>query len=172
MRGPVVSSLILVTGLLANVHIGAQDEQPMMAKSESGVELHSSVDLAMCRPDGIAVGGFDLISYREPDGPAAGDPAISATYDGARYLFVSEENREAFVADPEHYLPSYGGFCAITLALGRVTCPDYTNFQLEGDRLLLFEVTGFTNGRTLWNSDADGFREKADANFGVLTTAE
>ena len=48
--------------------------------------------------------------------------------------------------------------------MGRLACPDYTNFKIENGDLLLFELAGFTNGRTLWNSDPSGFRERADAN--------
>ena len=145
-----------------------QDEPPMMAKSQSGVPLDADVDWNMCRDDGVAIGGYDPVSYRQPDGPVAGDAAYSADHDGATYRFVNEANLETFVSDPDRYVPAYSGFCAVTLALGRVTCPDYTNFQIEDDRLLLFEVTGFTNGRTLWNTDAPMFRQQANDNFDLL----
>lgn len=147
----------------------AQDEEPMMVKSQSGTPLREHVDWAMCMPDGIAVGGYDLISYWQPDGPVAGSKAFAAKHDGATYLFASESNLQKFQQNPKRYMPAYSGFCAITLALGRVTCPEYTNFQIENDQLLLFEVTGFTNGRTLWNSDATSFRQQADDNFDRLT---
>ncbi len=146
----------------------AQDEPPMMKKSQSGVPLGASVEWNMCHEDGVAIGGFDPVSYRQPDGPVAGTADYSADHDGATYRFANAANLETFLADPARYVPAYSGFCAVTLALGRVTCPDYTNFQIEDDRLLLFEVTGFTNGRTLWNTDAPGFREKADDNFSLL----
>lgn len=139
--------------------------QEMAPKSASGVSLEHGPDLAMCSPNGLAVGGFDVLSYRDPGGPIAGDPEISAEYDGQRYLFTTATNRDRFLDDPQRYVPAYNGFCAITLSFGRVTCPDYRNFKIEGDRLLLFEVTGFTNGRTLWNSDSTTFRERADLNF-------
>ena len=98
-------------------------------------------------------------------GPAPGTPEFSLEYDGSTYLFANQSNVDTFRANPERYLPAYAGFCAITLALGRVTCPDYSNFKIENDRLLLFEITGFTNGRTLWNTNPGDFRNKADANF-------
>lgn len=146
----------------------AQDEQPMIVKSQSGVPLDSDVDWDMCRPDGIAVCGYDPVSYRHADGPVAGNAEFSAEHAGATYLFASESNLREFLQNPERYVPAYSGFCAVTLALGTVTCPDHTNFQLEDDQLLLFEVTGFTNGRTLWNSDATAFRQPPDDNFDRL----
>ena len=139
--------------------------QDMAEKRASGVSLEQSPDLDMCSPDGIAIGGYDVLSYRGDGGPQPGDPDIAAVHDGKRYLFTSADNRERFLDNPDRYVPAYNGFCAITLSFGRVTCPEYTNFKIEDDRLLLFEVTGFTNGRTLWNSDAATFRQRADANF-------
>ena len=147
----------------------AQDDAPMMVKSRSGVAIENHDDPAMCNPNGIAVGGYDLLSSHESGGPTMGHEAFSVKYDGLQYLFSGEANQRLFRENPTHYLPAYLGYCAITLAFGRVTCPEYTNFQIENDQLLLFEVTGFTNGRTLWNSDATGFRRKADGNFDRLT---
>ena len=166
-RAGTLSSTLII--LLVSVGALAQDEPaPMMQKGQSGIALGSPIDWAMCAPDGIALGGFDVVSYRQPNGPVRGAAEFAITYEGTSYLFASQENRDTFQVAPQRYLPAYAGFCAITLALERVTCPDYTNFQIEGDRLLLFEVTGFTNGRTLWNSDPGSFREKADSNFEVL----
>ena len=150
----------------------AQDEPPMMAKSTSGVPLDATIDWNMCRDDGVAIGGYDPVSYRQPDGPVAGNADYSADHDGAAYRFANEANLEIFLEDPDRYVPAYSGFCAVTLALGRVTCPDYTNFQIEDDRLLLFEVTGFTNGRTLWNTDAATFRQQANDNFDLLNNLQ
>ena len=158
------ATLLLFTTLLAL----AQDEPPMMAKTQSGVPLDENVDWDMCRPGGVAIGGYDLLSYRQPNGPIAGDAEFSAEHDGAIYRFANAENLATFLEDPQRYVPAYTGFCAVTLALGRVTCPDHTNFQIENDQLLLFEVTGFTNGRTLWNTDAQTFRKRADDNFDLL----
>ncbi len=166
MRNPSLTILFVVLALPAAV---AEETAPaMMAKSESGVPLHSEIDPAMCRPDGVAIGGYDPVSYRWPDGPTMGSPDYEREFNGRKYRFVGEASRTTFDADPERYVPAYSGFCAITLALGRVTCPDYTNFQIENDRLYLFEITGFTNGRTLWNSDAEGFRQLANDNYSQL----
>ena len=150
----------------------AEEPQAMMAKPAGDIEEVVGLDHGVCMPDGIAVGGFDLVSYRQDGGPLQGEPGLAVDFDGARYLFISEENRQAFEASPEKYLPRYGGWCAVTLALGRLTCPDYTNFQIENDELLLFETTGFTNGRVLWNTDAAAFRKKADDNYTKLNRSE
>ena len=80
-------------------------------------------------------------------------------------MFASADNLATFQADRDTYLPTYRGWCAATLAMGRLACPDPTNFKIENGRLLLFELAGFTNGRSLWNADPTGFRQRADSNF-------
>ncbi len=168
MRYTHILSLMLISSIVLGAESRAQTDQPMMDKSRAGIPLGSPFDRSMCAMDGVAVGGFDLISYRHRDGPVPGTAKYSMEYNGSKYLFANQANLDTFRADAERYLPAYAGFCAITLALGRVTCPEYSNFKIEDDRLLLFEVTGFTNGRTLWNTDPEDFRNKADANFEKL----
>ena len=168
MRYTKFLSLVLISSIVLSAETQAQTDQPMMEKSQAGIPLGSPFDRSMCAMEGVSAGGFDLISYRQPGGPVPGTPELSTELNGSTYLFANQSNVDTFRADPERYLPAYAGFCAITLALGRVTCPDYSNFKIEDDRLLLFEITGFTNGRTLWDSNPGDFRTKADANFDIL----
>jgi YHS domain-containing protein len=121
-----------------------------------------------CSPDGVAVGGYDLVSYHQGGGPLEGSADIELQREGLTYRFSSEENLQRFLANPESYLPRYQGWCATTLSMGRLACPDYTNFKIEDGQLLLFELVGFTNGRSLWNSDPIGFRARADTNANKL----
>ncbi len=143
-----------------------------MMKKEMGDILDSGHDPAICAPDGVAVGGYDLVSYHTSDGPVMGVQEFSSALGEFTYLFSSQENLRAFEDDPERYLPRYSGWCAISLALGRLTCPDYRNFQIEEGQLLLFETTGFTDGRVVWNVDRIGNRRKADDNYAIITRAE
>ena len=116
-----------------------------------------------CSPDGVAVGGYDLVSYHSEEGPLMGTTALTMTHDGLSYRFANPANLQQFSQNPDRFLPRYRGFCATTLAMGRLVCPNYRNFKIEDGDLLLFEMTGFTNGRTLWDSDPLGFRQRADA---------
>jgi hypothetical protein len=122
-------------------------------------------DGSVCAPDGIALGGYDVVSYHRADGPVAGVAMYSAEHDTLIYLFTNAVNRDAFVAEPDRYLPSYMGWCSTNLSMGRLACPDFTNFKIEDRRLLLFERVGFTNGRDVWDSDPLTHRTQADANF-------
>ena len=163
MRGFCIFGLLLVS--LAAV---SQQSANMMDKKQSGIPVDAGHDPSMCAPDGVAVGGFDLVSYHNDAGPQPGLPQFAAEHGAFKYLFQSQTNLDQFNADPERYLPSYSGFCAITLALGRIMCPDYLNFKIEDGDLLLFETTGFTNGRVVWDTDPPSFRKKADVNYETL----
>ncbi|MFK7913837.1 MAG: twin-arginine translocation pathway signal protein [Pseudomonadales bacterium] len=152
-------AVVLATGLAVLSTI-----IPMQASAADAVDAA----VPNCAPDGVGVGGFDLVSYRVPGGPVPGLAEHVAHVDGLDYRFVSAEHLAQFLADPERYLPVYSGWCAATLSFGKLACPEYRNFALEDDRLLLFEHTGFTNGRTLWNSDPLAHRQRADRFFKLL----
>ena len=146
--------------------------QDMAEKGERGTPIAQPHDRLECSPDGIGVGGFDLVSYRQPNGPVPGNAEFSVVYENVSYLFSNANNRDLFLRDPVFYLPQYQGWCAITLALGRLICPDYSNFKVEDSRLLFFEVTGFTNGRLVWDDDPAYYRNQADINFDITKTEQ
>jgi hypothetical protein len=41
-------------------------ETPAMEKKTGGAPLEAAHDVASCSPGGIAVAGFDLVTYRQP----------------------------------------------------------------------------------------------------------
>ncbi len=125
-------------------------------------------DYAECAPDGVAIGGYDLVSYHSEAGPVPGLHAHAVARDGFTYRFASAANLATFEADPERFLPRYRGWCATTLSMGRLACPDPLNYKIEDGALLLFELVGFTNGRTVWDSDPLEFRRRADENARTL----
>ncbi|MFT5540945.1 MAG: hypothetical protein ACI97K_001955 [Glaciecola sp.] len=165
MNAHFTRALSLLIGITLSASALGQTEPAMMDKRHTGQSFSEPIPHNLCEPDGVANGGYDLLSYRQDGGPLVGLKEFTVSYNGLKYLFVNDNNRVSFLEEPERYLPEYNGFCAITLALGRVTCPQYDNFKIEDDKLLLFEVTGFTNGRILWNSEPADFRSKADSNF-------
>jgi len=98
----------------------------------------------------VGLGGYDAVSYFESNTPLLGSPKIQANYDGVVYYFSTEINKKTFLSSPEKYLPQFGGWCSMTLVLGKVTRPTYTNFLLHDGKFYLFERTLSVNGRELW----------------------
>lgn len=115
--------------------------------------------------EGVGAGGFDVVNYFTSNSALKGKEDISAVYQGVEYHFLTEDNREAFKQDPEHYLPAYGGWCAMTLSMGRATTPVYENFLISNDKLFLFERTVSVNGRTLWLQDTALNSQLADKHY-------
>ena len=171
MRLAIAGGLLLLGTILAPAHAQSLGSA---AGENAGIDLSDlrQHDASECATDGVANGGYDLVSYRMDGGPRFGSAEFPVVRDGLTYLFETEANRRQFVEDPEFYLPAYSGWCAVTLALGRLSCPDYTNFKIENDRLLLFELTGFTNGQSLWNSDPGRFRGMADDNYSIFMESQ
>lgn len=85
--------------------------------------------------NGVILSGYDTVAYFTDSKPVKGNSAISAVHDGAIYHFSSEENRDAFKANPAKYAPQYGGFCAYGAAIGAKFPIDPTAFTVVDDKL-------------------------------------
>jgi YHS domain-containing protein len=62
--------------------------------------------------DSTAISGYDVVAFYTAKKALRGDPNISHTYGGAKWIFATEENRKIFESDPEKHLPAWGGHCA------------------------------------------------------------
>jgi len=89
----------------------------------------------------LALRGYDPVSYFT-GGPVAGDAKHALVHKGATYYFANAENAAAFGADPARYLPSFGGFCAYGVSVGK---------KFDGDPTIYKIV----EGRTHLNLNAD-----------------
>ena len=67
----------------------------------------------------VGAQGYDLVSYHQPSGPVRGSGYHAKAYKGVTYIFANEGNAETFAANPEKYLPEFGGFCAMGVAKGK-----------------------------------------------------
>ncbi|MEM7168574.1 MAG: YHS domain-containing (seleno)protein [Pseudomonadota bacterium] len=124
---------------------------------------------------GYAVSGYDPVAFfsleQAPVGssqPSAvpGKSSITAEWNGAKWAFVSEENKEKFLANPEKYAPAYDGHCAYGLAQGGKVPGNPNLWRIVDGKLYLNinpPVVGF------WEADISGFIKDADQNW---TTAE
>ena len=68
--------------------------------------------------EGIAIRGYDPVAYFRDGGPRPGKPEFSVSHGGATWRFASAEHKALFEADPQRYLPAYGGFCAYGTSRG------------------------------------------------------
>ena len=68
---------------------------------------------------GVALRGDDAVALATGLGVTPGQAKFTVEHDGVAYYFSSEETMERFAADPERYMPQYGGFCAFGVAIGK-----------------------------------------------------
>ncbi|MEM8590920.1 MAG: YHS domain-containing (seleno)protein [Pseudomonadota bacterium] len=111
---------------------------------------------------GLALQGYDPVAYFTEGKPTEGNWKITAIYNDATYRFSSEEHKAAFEADPEAYLPQYGGFCAFGAAMGYKFDGDPEHWKVVDGELFL-NISADIQER--WVQDIPGFIEKADANW-------
>ncbi|MEO1160082.1 MAG: YHS domain-containing (seleno)protein, partial [Pseudomonadota bacterium] len=67
---------------------------------------------------GLAVHGFDPVAYFAEGKPAQGSAEFSVVHGDATYRFASASNMKAFRANPDKYVPAFGGYCAYGVAVG------------------------------------------------------
>src|SRR5262249_17281071 len=62
--------------------------------------------------------GYDPVAYFTDGKPMRGSGHHVTVHDGVTYAFTSKEHKKLFEADPQKYLPAYGGYCAYGVAGG------------------------------------------------------
>jgi hypothetical protein len=87
---------------------------------------------------GLAIHGFDPVSYFTEARPGLGRAEFEHGHGGAIFRFRSEGNRAAFAADPEVYLPRFGGYDPVALARGVATPGNPLVWLISANRLYLF----------------------------------
>jgi len=121
----------------------------------ASVELNAS-------STGLAMQGYDPVAYFTDGVHTKGDYRISSSHNEATYWFSSEEHKAAFDADPEAYLPQYGGYCAFGAAMGFKFDGDPEHWKIVDGELFL-NLSKDIQAR--WSEDIPGFIEKADTNW-------
>lgn len=112
-----------------------------------------------------AVGGYDPVAYFTQGAPVEGSSDHTFSWKGAQWRFASAENLATFRANPEHYAPQYGGYCAYAVSQGSTAPGDPLQWTIVNDRLYL-NVNASIQAR--WAQDIPGYIAKADANWPAL----
>lgn len=124
----------------------------------AGVDINAS-------STGLAMQGYDPVAYFTEGQATKGNYKITALHNEALYRFASEENKEAFEANPEAYLPAYGGYCAFGAAMGFKFDGDPTYWRIVDNKLYL-NLSKDIQQR--WEGDIPGFIEKASVNWETI----
>jgi YHS domain-containing protein len=118
---------------------------------------------------GLALEGYDPMSYFTDGKPMKGDSMIEATFNGALYHFVSQEHRATFEKDPTKYAPAYGGFCGYAASIGKVRPANPLLWSIVDGQLIVQHTKGAAE---LWEKDVQGNKGKADKYWPRLVEAK
>jgi YHS domain-containing protein len=69
--------------------------------------------------------------------PTKGVDQYTYRWQGMTYRFASADNLQRFKADPEMYVPQYGGYCAYAMSLDRIADIDPYRWAIVGGKLYL-----------------------------------
>ncbi len=85
----------------------------------------------------IAIKGYDTVAYFTDGKAVKGSSQFEYVFDDARWQFSNAAHRGMFVADPEHYMPQYGGNCAGATAFGVVVPGDPEAWTIVDGKLYM-----------------------------------
>lgn len=87
---------------------------------------------------GVAMEGYDPVSYFTGPEPQRGSPDHEYYWSGVPWYFVSAANRDVFMRAPDVYAPQFGGHCSMSLARGHLSDGNPRFYALEKMQLHLF----------------------------------
>jgi hypothetical protein len=88
---------------------------------------------------GVALYGFDPVSYFLDGAARPGSEAFEIRFQGLVWRFRNEANREAFRAQPDIYVPQFGGYDPLALSRGAPVPGHPSLFAVHGRGLYLFQ---------------------------------
>lgn len=143
-----------------------------LAAGLTGAGAHAEISRpvnTLGSPEGLAIRGYDPVAYFRDGGPRLGKPEFSVRHGGAVWRFASAEHKALFEADPERYLPAYGGFCAYGTSRGYLVKIEPEAWSIVDGKLYLNYDLGV---RETWAGRTKTYIARADGNWPRLTAKD
>ncbi len=124
---------------------------------------------------------YDPVSYildkKATPAGVEGAKNFRYAYKGATYVFINQAHMDDFKANPEKYLPQYGGWCAYAVAAKKDKVDiDPKSFHIQDGRLLLFYDGIWGDTKKTWitdqKKDAATYLKEADQNWPAVESKE
>ncbi|MCW8810119.1 MAG: hypothetical protein OQJ93_12820 [Ignavibacteriaceae bacterium] len=126
-----------------------------MMQSDMMMEINKNMD-------GVAINGYDPVSYFTDGKAEMGMSSYSYKWMGATWQFTNEDHLNKFKENPEKYSPQFGGYCAYAACINKMVPADPTVWMMENGKLYL-NVNG--DAQKLFKKDLDGNIKKAEENW-------
>lgn len=112
--------------------------------------------------DGIAIDGYDVVSYFDQSTPSKGKADLAYDWDGVTWYFASQEHLEAFKTDPTRYAPQYGGYCSLAVSTGFAARSLPESYTIHDGKLYFFHDPEV---KAEAMQDLDGMIDKCEASW-------
>ncbi len=116
---------------------------------------------------GVAIGGYDPVTYFIESEPELGDPEIEVEWGGAYFVFVNQGNASAFRDAPSVFVPAYGGYGVLGVSRGVPQEGDPRVYVTRGRRLFFFYSVA---DREAFLADPEGITALADSKWPAVRT--
>ena len=110
--------------------------------------------------------GYCPVSYTSINQAVKGDSEWTHIHKGKAYYLADQKSHDAFVANPEQYLPKYGGYCAYGMSFGQ-KFPGDPKYYTVVDGKLYFN--GYKQAHDSFNENRTVLIQKADQNWSRLS---
>jgi YHS domain-containing protein len=136
MKHPITRLVkLLATLVLAALALGGCSA--MQAQNPSGkIKPVNAVPDEVDRS--LMLKGHDVVSYFTDGRHALGSPQHKSVYEGVTFRFAKAEHKALFDANPQKYLPQFGGFCANGIVYGIPWGGDADTWLMIGGKLYIF----------------------------------
>lgn len=124
--------------------------------------LAGQADLTNKDGKGVAIKGYDPVSYFTQSRPMKGSPTFTHPWMGATWWFASAEDRDQFAAQPEKFAPQFGGYCAYGVSKNHTVSIDPEAWRIVEGKLYLNYSKGV---QQTWVQDVSGNIKAAEQNW-------
>ena len=115
--------------------------------------------------DGVALKGYDPVSYFTDMKPEMGMSDLSYEWGGATWQFTNKDHLKMFKENPSNYAPQFGGYCAYALSVNKLVPADPAYWTLDNGMLYL---NAGADAQKLFKKDISGNITKAEKNWKTL----
>jgi hypothetical protein len=127
--------------------------------SNSALQAATTQQIVVDHRTGLAINGFDPVAYFVDGTAQPGKEHYEQVYAGAVWRFRNEGNQAAFIADPDVYVPRFGGYDPVAVARGVAVPGDPRLWLIFDERLYLFYTL---EARDTFKADIEALVAAAD----------
>jgi hypothetical protein len=147
--------------------LSRRDAMSALALLFAGPALAATGRHAAAEEVSLAIKGYDPVAYFTDGKPVRGLPEFEYQWDDYRWRFASAAHRDMFKADPVHYAPQFGNYCAMALAKGKIVVANPENWLISDGKLYVFGDPA-PKGPALFQQDLAANIDKAIRNRPIL----